>query len=232
MGTPCRDSGPGSTGPTAALQSASAILAMASTNFIDITSTVLPVTAVTIENLGKLVRPDFVGTAFCLSPGVFVTAGHVAPEALGADAPDPAHEPRAGAHGSGVVRLSARTHGACRSWPRSRPSLRCRARIRSAGAPVLFTHGDTMAVVGMVLGSSTIEYRGMAQQVGVASVSDEILALRRVLIAALRQRGFEGPFSGGKHEFMVKHDIVLTVPKAKSRRDSCREARLGRSRTA
>jgi predicted RNA binding protein YcfA (HicA-like mRNA interferase family) len=35
---------------------------------------------------------------------------------------------------------------------------------------------------------------------------------RRVLIAALRKLGFDGPFSGGKHEFMVRGDIVLTIP--------------------
>ena len=35
---------------------------------------------------------------------------------------------------------------------------------------------------------------------------------RRDLIAGLRALGFEGPFSGGKHEFMVKGDLVLTVP--------------------
>jgi predicted RNA binding protein YcfA (HicA-like mRNA interferase family) len=35
---------------------------------------------------------------------------------------------------------------------------------------------------------------------------------RRDLIAGLRTLGFEGPFSGGKHEFMVRGDLVLTVP--------------------
>jgi predicted RNA binding protein YcfA (HicA-like mRNA interferase family) len=28
----------------------------------------------------------------------------------------------------------------------------------------------------------------------------------------LREFGFEGPFSGGRHQFMVRADIVLTVP--------------------
>jgi len=32
------------------------------------------------------------------------------------------------------------------------------------------------------------------------------------LIAGLRSLGFEGPFSGGKHEFMVRRDLVLTIP--------------------
>jgi predicted RNA binding protein YcfA (HicA-like mRNA interferase family) len=28
----------------------------------------------------------------------------------------------------------------------------------------------------------------------------------------LRQLGFEGPFVGGKHPYMVKGDLVLTIP--------------------
>lgn len=28
----------------------------------------------------------------------------------------------------------------------------------------------------------------------------------------LREFGFEGPFSGGKHSFMTKGDLVLTIP--------------------
>jgi predicted RNA binding protein YcfA (HicA-like mRNA interferase family) len=35
---------------------------------------------------------------------------------------------------------------------------------------------------------------------------------RRDLITTLRVVGFEGPFSGGKHEFMVRGDIVVTIP--------------------
>ena len=35
---------------------------------------------------------------------------------------------------------------------------------------------------------------------------------RRNLIRALRDLGFEGPFSGGRHQFMVRGDVVLTVP--------------------
>ena len=35
---------------------------------------------------------------------------------------------------------------------------------------------------------------------------------RRHLIAALHRLGFEGPYSGGKHQFMVRGDLVLTVP--------------------
>ncbi len=34
----------------------------------------------------------------------------------------------------------------------------------------------------------------------------------RELIAGLREKGFEGPFAGGKHLFMTKNDLVLTVP--------------------
>ena len=35
---------------------------------------------------------------------------------------------------------------------------------------------------------------------------------RHNLIAGLRALGFQGPFSGGKHEFMVRGDLVLTIP--------------------
>jgi predicted RNA binding protein YcfA (HicA-like mRNA interferase family) len=35
---------------------------------------------------------------------------------------------------------------------------------------------------------------------------------RRELIAALRRAGFRGPYSGGRHEFMQKANLVLTVP--------------------
>jgi len=35
---------------------------------------------------------------------------------------------------------------------------------------------------------------------------------RRQLIALLRRLGFQGPYSGGKHEFMVRGDHVLTIP--------------------
>jgi predicted RNA binding protein YcfA (HicA-like mRNA interferase family) len=35
---------------------------------------------------------------------------------------------------------------------------------------------------------------------------------RRELIAGLRRAGFSGPYSGGRHEFMQKGDVVLAVP--------------------
>ena len=35
---------------------------------------------------------------------------------------------------------------------------------------------------------------------------------RRELIRALRLAGFDGPFSGGKHPFMIKGDLTLTLP--------------------
>jgi len=35
---------------------------------------------------------------------------------------------------------------------------------------------------------------------------------RRKLVKALREMGFEGPFSGGRHEFMTKDELVLTIP--------------------
>jgi predicted RNA binding protein YcfA (HicA-like mRNA interferase family) len=35
---------------------------------------------------------------------------------------------------------------------------------------------------------------------------------RRELVAELRRLGFAGPFSGGRHEFMRRDDVVLTIP--------------------
>jgi len=34
---------------------------------------------------------------------------------------------------------------------------------------------------------------------------------RRDLLRCLKQLGFEGPFSGGKHQFVVKGDVTLRV---------------------
>ena len=35
---------------------------------------------------------------------------------------------------------------------------------------------------------------------------------RKDLIYHLRQLGFEGPYSGGKHQLMIKDDITLRLP--------------------
>jgi predicted RNA binding protein YcfA (HicA-like mRNA interferase family) len=35
---------------------------------------------------------------------------------------------------------------------------------------------------------------------------------RKDLITALKRAGFEGPFAGGKHEFLVKGNLRLTLP--------------------
>jgi predicted RNA binding protein YcfA (HicA-like mRNA interferase family) len=35
---------------------------------------------------------------------------------------------------------------------------------------------------------------------------------RRKLIQGLRALGFDGPLSGGRHQFMVRGDVVVTVP--------------------
>ena len=35
---------------------------------------------------------------------------------------------------------------------------------------------------------------------------------RRELIAALRKLGFTGPYTGGKHQFMQKGNLVLAIP--------------------
>ena len=34
----------------------------------------------------------------------------------------------------------------------------------------------------------------------------------RQLVRRLRQLGFEGPFEGGKHPYMMRDDVVVTVP--------------------
>jgi predicted RNA binding protein YcfA (HicA-like mRNA interferase family) len=34
----------------------------------------------------------------------------------------------------------------------------------------------------------------------------------KFLVKRLNKLGFEGPYSGGKHPFMVKGDLVLTIP--------------------
>ncbi len=35
---------------------------------------------------------------------------------------------------------------------------------------------------------------------------------RKDLVRYLRQVGFDGPYSGGKHPFMVKGDVTIRVP--------------------
>jgi predicted RNA binding protein YcfA (HicA-like mRNA interferase family) len=35
---------------------------------------------------------------------------------------------------------------------------------------------------------------------------------REVLIRSLRKYGFDGPYFGGKHPFMLKGDLALTIP--------------------
>ena len=35
---------------------------------------------------------------------------------------------------------------------------------------------------------------------------------RKDLVRYLRQLGFEGPYSGGKHQFMVKDSVTLRIP--------------------
>jgi predicted RNA binding protein YcfA (HicA-like mRNA interferase family) len=35
---------------------------------------------------------------------------------------------------------------------------------------------------------------------------------RRDLIRGLRELGFDGPYSGGRHQFMVRGDVVVTIP--------------------
>lgn len=35
---------------------------------------------------------------------------------------------------------------------------------------------------------------------------------RRILIKKLKLLGFEGPYSGGKHQFMTKNNFKLSIP--------------------
>jgi predicted RNA binding protein YcfA (HicA-like mRNA interferase family) len=35
---------------------------------------------------------------------------------------------------------------------------------------------------------------------------------RKDLVRFLKQLGFEGPYSGGKHQFMIKDDVTLRIP--------------------
>jgi len=35
---------------------------------------------------------------------------------------------------------------------------------------------------------------------------------RRDLIRALRRAGFDGPYTGGRHAFMVRGQVTLTIP--------------------
>ncbi|MCL6106315.1 MAG: type II toxin-antitoxin system HicA family toxin [Actinobacteria bacterium] len=35
---------------------------------------------------------------------------------------------------------------------------------------------------------------------------------RKDLVRFLKQLGFEGPYSGGKHQFMIKADVTLRIP--------------------
>jgi predicted RNA binding protein YcfA (HicA-like mRNA interferase family) len=35
---------------------------------------------------------------------------------------------------------------------------------------------------------------------------------RKDLIAHLKQAGFDGPYAGGKHQFMLKGNITIAVP--------------------
>jgi predicted RNA binding protein YcfA (HicA-like mRNA interferase family) len=35
---------------------------------------------------------------------------------------------------------------------------------------------------------------------------------RKDLIKALKAAGFDGPFAGGKHEFLIKGALLLTLP--------------------
>ena len=35
---------------------------------------------------------------------------------------------------------------------------------------------------------------------------------RRKLVAALRALGFDGPYAGGKHQFMIRGEVTVVLP--------------------
>ncbi len=47
---------------------------------------------------------------------------------------------------------------------------------------------------------------------GVLANAPTLEACRRDLLRYLKQLGFEGPISGGKHEFVLKGTLVVTIP--------------------
>lgn len=78
---------------------------------IDIFNTVFPVAATVTDEPGELARADFFGTAFCVAPGVFMTAAHVALAAQ-----DRGHITIAGPTGQGMPMGGARV-SSFESWP-------------------------------------------------------------------------------------------------------------------
>lgn len=40
---------------------------------------------------------------------------------------------------------------------------------------------------------------------------------RRTLVATLRRLGFSGPLSGGRHQFMVRGDVTVSIPNPHAR---------------
>ncbi|UCE52420.1 MAG: type II toxin-antitoxin system HicA family toxin [Desulfobacterales bacterium] len=42
---------------------------------------------------------------------------------------------------------------------------------------------------------------------------------RKKLIQKLRSLGFQGPYSGGKHQFMIKGQLKLRIPNPHKRKD-------------
>jgi hypothetical protein len=45
---------------------------------------------------------------------------------------------------------------------------------------------------------------------------------RRKLIKKFRALGFNGPYSGGRHQFMAKGDLKVRIPKPASKRQNIR----------
>ena len=212
---------------------------------LDIMNTVFPVTAMVTGAVGELARPDSFGTAFCVSPGVFMTAAHVVHNAMVfGDIALAGSAGRDQAMGSVRVtdvqvwddfdvavlfatpqvttldvwltsRLQTLSDVASFGYPHAFSYLpddpkhpRVEVVFRAykgyvittrgfeqlpnrpaiyevsspfppgmSGAPLLYSHGNDMAVAGIVVGCPKVHYQGMTQRVGAALVGDQILSL-------------------------------------------------------
>jgi len=60
--------------------------------------------------------------------------------------------------------------------------ISCRFPEGMSGAPLLLNQNGSLAVTGVVLGTSTVEYGGIAHDVGIAIVCDEIVGLRSEIL--------------------------------------------------
>lgn len=226
--------------------------------FIDIIRTVFPVVSMAPES-DQAARPDFFGSAFCVAPGIFMTAAHVIreAEAVGAVAVG-------GPVGDGL--LGAARAKQTETWPdRDIGLIYCGVQdipplniwmihrvqlltdlqafgyphavtwspagdklhvvfrgykgyvittrgferlpgspsvyevsspypVGMSGAPVLFSKDDGIAVAGVVVGTDTVTYAGVPQNVGIAMTAEEIVGLRSDILGGpiAEMLGFAG----------------------------------------